>query len=190
VAPNLLLCTLRVHDEPMTASAYGEILARNVKAARTGAGLDQNELAERMRSLGFSEWRFQTVGNVERGKRRLAAEELLGLALALETTIQHLVDPSEGRPGREGFVELPSGETVSSDFVTSLVYGMNAGAVEWADGKPEFGPETKRTSNYSLKFVDAMRAANSSRPMEIEYRDAGGSAVTFRMPGLPHPGGS
>lgn len=171
----------------MTQGTYGGVLARNVKNARVAAGLGQDLLAARMRSLGFSEWRYQTVGNVERGKRRLVVEEMLGLALALETTLQHLIDPSEG--GRDEIIALPSGETVLSDFVTSLVYGMNARSVTWTDDKPEFGPETQR-DNYALKFVEVMRSASSSRPVEIEYRDAAGSATTVRLPGMPHPGAS
>lgn len=61
---------------------------------------------------------------------------------------------------------------------------MNAGAVTWNDGKPEFDPVTQR-DNYALKFVEVMRSASSSRPVEISYQDARGSAVTVRMPPGP-----
>jgi hypothetical protein len=42
------------------------------------------DLAARMQRLGYGAWLYQTVGNVERGKRRVTAEEVL--ALALDTT--------------------------------------------------------------------------------------------------------
>ena len=33
-----------------------------------------------MRALGYKEWLYQTVGKVERGRRRVTAEEIRGLA--------------------------------------------------------------------------------------------------------------
>lgn len=47
-----------------------------------------------MQALGFSVWRYQTVGAVEGGKRRLMAEEVMGLAWALNTSISTLMTPS------------------------------------------------------------------------------------------------
>jgi transcriptional regulator with XRE-family HTH domain len=168
----------------MTTSTYHEVLARKAKAARLRAELGQDEVAARMRSLGFEEWRFQTVGNVERGKRRLTAEELLGLALALGTTLQYLLEPSED-DGRDDFVALPSGETVSSDFVTSLVYGVKAGAVTWTDNKPDFGPETRRTSPSTRMFGQMMRGLSSSRDTTIRVEDpSAGTAATFTWKGV------
>ena len=73
---------------------YGEILAANFRAARARCALDQEEVAARMRALGYSKWRYQTVGVAEKGKRRLAAEEIIGLARALETTIGALMSLS------------------------------------------------------------------------------------------------
>jgi transcriptional regulator with XRE-family HTH domain len=173
----------------MTASTYGEILGQKAKAARLRADLGQDDLAVRMRSLGFSEWRFQTVGNVERGRRRLTAEELLGLALALETTLLHLLDLSEDG-GRDDFVALPSGETVSSGFVTSLVYGLEAGSVTWTDNKPEFGPETRRMSPSTRMFGQMMRGLSSSRDTTIRVEDpSAGTAATFTWKGVTPPAG-
>lgn len=160
---------------------YAQALAAKIEQARAELRLSQRGLGKRMKALGFG-WRQQVVAAVESGERRLLAEELLGLALALETTIQDLLSLSEG--DWEKPVALPSGETVSPDFVTSLAWGMDRKAVRWIQDEPEFGPEAKRTPDYSLKFVDAWRTASASRPVEIEFRDAGGSAVTFKMPGI------
>ena len=59
-----------------------------------------------MQALGF-DWRQQTVARVELAKRSADAEEILGLAQALETTIQELLSPSES--DWETPVTLPSG---------------------------------------------------------------------------------
>ena len=166
---------------------YAQALAAKIEQARAGLRLSQKALGNRMSALGFG-WRQQVVAAVESGERRLLAEELLGLALALETTLQEFLSLSEG--DWEKPVTLPSGQTVSSDFVTALAYGMNGGAVRWTSDEPEFGPETQRTSNYSLRFVEIMRQQARAQPVEIGYKDAAGSAVTVTMPGLAHPGGS
>ncbi len=59
-----------------------------------------------MRALGYSECRFQTVGVVEKGKRRLTAEEVVALADVLGVTIFELMKPAES----DGLIEYPSGD--------------------------------------------------------------------------------
>jgi hypothetical protein len=89
---------------------YLELVARNVRVARAAVTpkLSQNGVAERMRALGFKEWRRQTVGNTERGQRRLSLEETLGLMVALETDMTALVYP----PGDDHPVATPGGYEV------------------------------------------------------------------------------
>lgn len=167
---------------------YTKAIGRNIVAARAKRkGLTQNRFASRMQALGF-EWLQQTVARVELGKRPIDGDEILGVAIALETTIQQLLSPSES--DWESQVTLPSGEVVSPDYVTATVYGMDRSAVTWTDDKPQFGPDTKRSPDYSQRFVEMMRMASANRPVEVKFTDAAGSAVTFTMPGLPHPGGS
>jgi transcriptional regulator with XRE-family HTH domain len=86
---------------------YASLIAANVRAARNRLGITQASCARRMRSLGF-EWHQQTVGNVERGERRLNAEELLGLSVALEVTMDALLMP----PFDGVYVELPGGQWI------------------------------------------------------------------------------
>jgi transcriptional regulator with XRE-family HTH domain len=97
-----------VHDVDVAAD-YREILAANVRSARTRRHITQTSLARRMTRLGYR-WHFQTVGAVERGERRLAADELLGLSVALETPMSVLVYRS---PQDEELVSLPSGLRVA-----------------------------------------------------------------------------
>lgn len=164
-------------------STYTQAIAQNIVTARTRCGLTQRGMASRMQALGF-EWQQQTVARVELAKRPVNPEEILGLAHALETTIQELLSPSE--TDRETPLALPSGETVTPDYVTRLVYGVVRGAVTWTAGKPEFGPETQRTFPYTRQFGDIMRTASSNRPTTIRV-DTGGSAVSFTWQPVPVP---
>ena len=84
-----------------------ETLASNIRAYRQLRGLDQAALARRMRSLGFG-WRRVTVSEVERNQRNVIVAELLGLTLALDATVQQLVD-TRGPEGRRGPDLLLSG---------------------------------------------------------------------------------
>jgi transcriptional regulator with XRE-family HTH domain len=102
---------LRVHTRFMQrAEPYLELVARNLRVARAAASpkLSQADVAERMRELGFREWRRQTVGNTESGKRRLTVEEVLGLCVALVRSPSALLLPLEGRE----YVSLPGGQQV------------------------------------------------------------------------------
>jgi len=74
--------------DPMTSRKE---LAADFRAARARAGLSQEMVAARMRALGYGAWRYQTVGAVEKGKRRLMAEEVMALACVMETTIAALM---------------------------------------------------------------------------------------------------
>jgi hypothetical protein len=121
------------------AVTYADVLARNMRAARAALRLDQEPLATRMRALGFVSWRRQTVAVAEKGERRLTAEELLGLAFALETSMGALLDPSPD----DRQVQLPGGGTVSRGSVMRSVRHFNDGAVTWRnDDRPDFGSGT------------------------------------------------
>ena len=103
----------------MAPTTYSEVLAQNIRAARSRTDLGQEAVAERMQNLGFSAWIRQTVGSTERGRRRPTGEEILGLAICLETTVQRLMTPLS----EDKWVELPSGESLSVGAVVSFVTG-------------------------------------------------------------------
>lgn len=65
------------------------LVARNVKSARMGAGLTQEELAAR---CGFSQ---QYISGLERGRRNPTVMTLFELASALNTTPSVLLSPDE-----------------------------------------------------------------------------------------------
>ena len=69
------------------------VLGRNVAAVRARRDMSQQELSDRMRVLGWPGWFRQVVGKAERGSRQLTVPELIGLAVALETTVTRLLEP-------------------------------------------------------------------------------------------------
>lgn len=79
-----------------------------------------------MSALGFA-WRQQTIARVETGQRPVTAGEILGLALALETSALALLDPSLD----DRAVELPSGHPLSVKSLKWLLRNWNDGSVVW-----------------------------------------------------------
>jgi transcriptional regulator with XRE-family HTH domain len=110
----------------MTTRTLGTLLASNIRAARSRIGLDQADVTTRMRKLGFGTWHRQTLGNIETSKRRVTAEEVIGLALALETTIPRLLEPL----AEDGWVQMPSGELVAPSVIADLARGRVPGTHE------------------------------------------------------------
>ncbi len=119
------------------AVTYADVLAKNVRAARARRGLEQEPLAARMRALGFSAWRRQTVASVEKGARRLMAEEVFGLALALETRFTALLEPAR----EDGPIGLSSGAEVPFLAVHELIWGGSDYTVRWDGEVPSFPAE-------------------------------------------------
>jgi 8-oxo-dGTP diphosphatase len=115
--------------------AYGKILGRNISAARGRLRKSQAAIARRMNALGF-EWHQQTAGAIEKGDRRVTAEEILGLSLALEVPIAELMAPVD----RERVVRLRSGETISVAAAQLSAYGVANHAISWDGDTPVFPP--------------------------------------------------
>jgi 8-oxo-dGTP diphosphatase len=109
----------------------GAILARNIASVRVRLRLQQSDLADRMRALGWK-WVRQTVGEVENDRRRLTAEEILGVAISLETTMQRLLAPIR----EDKWIQLPAGMHLSVDAVVQLVCGVNGGNIRWQGNTP------------------------------------------------------
>lgn len=132
-------------------TSYADVLARNMRAARARRGLEQEPVAARMRALGFSAWRRQTVAAVEKGARRLTAEEVLGLALALETRLFSLVEPSR----EDDPIGLPSGASMPFLTVHALIYGGSKYTVRWDGDIPQF-PSDEPPDQYTAGFEDPL----------------------------------
>ena len=120
----------------MTGPTYREVLARNVRAARKRLGINQQDLAARMQALGHDAWLHQTVGNVEKGKRRITAEEVVSLAYALQTSIGPLMAPNK----QDGPTIMQGDLEVSAFSALLLVGGVNNRAIQWDGNTPVIGP--------------------------------------------------
>jgi transcriptional regulator with XRE-family HTH domain len=115
-------------------ATYADVLTRNIRTARAAKRLGQANVVARMRALGFTAWHRQTVGKIERGERRVLADELLGLALTLETSIGALMAPSHD----DKQIALPSGVSVLEATVRYSIRYRNDGSVRWEGDTPHF----------------------------------------------------
>jgi hypothetical protein len=77
--------------------------------------MPQGALARRMRRVGWR-WYPQTVSEAEAGRRAIRAEELLGLAVALETTPWALM----AAPRDLAAVALPSGDQIPAQRISVI----------------------------------------------------------------------
>lgn len=127
------------------------ILARNIAPARVRLSLQQHDLADRMRTLGWK-WVRQTVGEVEKSRRRLTAGEVIGLAACLETTVEQLMSPQK----TDGPMELPSGEVLASIQVMALVSDTYNGPVNrgtrWVGNTFEQGWSPEQVHSWGTGF--------------------------------------
>lgn len=121
----------------MAPPTYDEILARNIRAARSRLDLGQESAATRMRALGYTSWLRQTVSNTEKGRRRASAGEILGLAIVLQTSMSALMAPTVD----DEIVGLPSGAEIDAASVFRSANGMNDGAIWWDGDEPRWDEE-------------------------------------------------
>jgi 8-oxo-dGTP diphosphatase len=142
--------------------SFRDLIARNVRVARAAAlpKLSQADLAERMRALGFREWRRQTAGNIESGKRRVTAEELLGLALALDTTVARLTSSPYEIGGRD--VVLLSGVVIPGRRVN-----FDDGSMRWDGNVPEPARQSAATAAWFDRLAQPVVAAIVTSPLGV-----------------------
>lgn len=97
----------------------GEQLATNVKTLRSSLALTTEQLAERVAALGRP-MRANTITKIEKGQRRVDADDLVTLAIALETRPDALLLP----PTIAGEITLSEAKSVPALH-----------AWQWANGK-------------------------------------------------------
>src|SRR5437016_5771650 len=51
-----------VHSHPMAPASYSDVILENIRAVRARRQLDQADVSERMRALGYTSWHRQTLG--------------------------------------------------------------------------------------------------------------------------------
>jgi transcriptional regulator with XRE-family HTH domain len=70
-----------------------DAIAEKVRAYRLLRRMKQDDVADRMRELRHHTWTRQTVSDVERVQRNLTVDELVGLSIVFELTLNELLDP-------------------------------------------------------------------------------------------------
>ena len=119
-----------------------------------------------MRALGYS-WHPQTVGEVEKGNRRLTAEETLALAFVLVTSTGALLDPG---PDDE-VIELPSGQEISAETVRASIRFQNDRSVWWDDdGTPQFLADPASIARQQSRFTGSPQDAQGRRVIPNQPR--------------------
>jgi len=132
----------------MAPTTYADVLARNIRATRARRGISQESVATRMRNLGHDGWVRQTVGSTEKPTRRVTADEILGLSLALDTTVSALMAPAD----EDKMIDFPAGGSLPVMAVRLSAVGKTIdGAVQWDGDKPVFPP-----ADYPPGAVDVM----------------------------------
>jgi transcriptional regulator with XRE-family HTH domain len=70
-----------------------DAIADKVRAYRLLRRLKQDDVADRMRELRHQTWTRQTVSDVERVRRNLTVDELVGLSFLFGVSLNELLDP-------------------------------------------------------------------------------------------------
>jgi transcriptional regulator with XRE-family HTH domain len=137
----------RSKRQPKPGSRFpSQVLAANVRTWRGLRGLSQAQLAERMSRLGHG-WTESIVGFVEQNRRNVTVDELVGLAIALNTReLGSLLDPlgpeGEHRFGPPGIREQDAGN-----------------GLDWGGGEPLPGPfasyfvRNRTSSHVAFEYV-------------------------------------
>lgn len=105
----------------MAQASFSDVIVRNIRTLRARKGLDQGDVVERMRNLGFTNWHRQTMSKIELGQRRVTMEELLGLVLVFETSWGSLMFPAAGELR---LATLPGGQPVILPLQHEMAEGV------------------------------------------------------------------
>jgi transcriptional regulator with XRE-family HTH domain len=101
---------------------FSDLIAKNIRTLRVRRGLEQGDVAEQMRKLGFRNWYPQTMSKIERGQRRVTMEELLGLVMVFRTSWGSLLFPAAGEVR---LVSLPNGQPVTLPLQHEMPEGVS-----------------------------------------------------------------
>lgn len=121
----------RAGRRPKKGSRFvSDVLAENIRVLRAMRGLSQAELAERMKFLK-NEWSRQTVSQVEGGDRLTSVNELLALAIALETSVPRLMDPRpfDDRPAQH--LDVGALQPLDPQVALDLIRSDHTVSLKW-----------------------------------------------------------
>lgn len=128
----------------------GERVAKNIARIRQAKGMSQTDLVDRLRDLGLS-YAVSAISKIEKGQRKLDPDDLVGIAVALETTPNALMFGAARFLGPENLPLTPT-------------KGYEADRVWlWADGEFPLEPSTPREQ------LDFQMQARPQYPPELVY---------------------
>jgi transcriptional regulator with XRE-family HTH domain len=147
-----------------------------MKTLRTKAEMTQEQLAGLMQRLGFVGWKRITVAEIESFKRRLALEEMVGIAIVYGVTVSALLSAFD----EDEALELNEQRLITLAQARSLVAGT-------AFGEQWFGI---RIAGPDDTAADMVRAECDLGPLD-DIAHVWANAVTTNsnvaLPRLPKP---
>jgi transcriptional regulator with XRE-family HTH domain len=118
----------RTPKRPSELGAVGRQVAENLAMLRHGAGMKQQELSERLEAIGRPV-PATSISKAEKGERRVDVDDLVALAMALDTSPNRLLLPVDER---DAIIDLAPNVQVSQAY-----------AWQWATGEWPAGPDVR-----------------------------------------------
>jgi transcriptional regulator with XRE-family HTH domain len=125
--------------KPLPGSRFlSDVVAEKVRAYRLLRRMTQDDLAAGMRELRHRTWVRATVSEVERGRRNVTIDELVGLSSVLEVAMFELADPTPLEGGEPPALDIGWPEPMPPSMVREWAHGAKvfASSEEGPDGKP------------------------------------------------------
>jgi transcriptional regulator with XRE-family HTH domain len=118
----------RAGREPLPGSRFlSDAVAEKVRGYRLLRRMKQDDVADGMRNLRHHTWTRQTVSDVERVQRNLTVDELVGLSIVLDLSLNELLDPVPVGGGPPPALDVGLPVAIPPDMVR-----------EWSAGAPLF----------------------------------------------------
>ncbi len=127
--------------EPHKGSKFlSQLVGERAREARSlHNNLSQHDVAERMELLGHN-WVRQTMARIESADRNLTVDELVSLAIALQTSVAYLLSPaSPADPYTSDPVDIGGPDPLGRDELSALFgfptdpFPRARGYYEWPD---------------------------------------------------------
>jgi transcriptional regulator with XRE-family HTH domain len=137
----------RAGREPLPGSRFlSDAVAEKVRAYRLLRRLKQDDVADGMRGLRHQTWTRQTVSDVERVRRNLTVDELVGLSIVLGLSLNELLDPVPVDGGPQPALDIGLPVAIPPDMVR-----------DWSAGAALF--LEKEAGSYKVRIAAVGRLA-------------------------------
>jgi transcriptional regulator with XRE-family HTH domain len=156
-----------------------EAIAEGIRTLRSTHGWTQEQLAGRLRELGFIEWTRSMVAALETRRRQISAEDLFSMSLALGVPPGGLIE--------QGllWIRLPGGVVTGADTVRKVLSGeLDLGSPPRAAAVSDSFADLPSDRKEQYKGMMAMRGSVSAVDLasrgELERRIARRNGVSPR----------